>query len=252
MNIEATSEDGSFQDILLVLELLTNISTKDCIDLGEQTPTTPDQQNAPSSNITAADVCIYGLNFIMPLMTLELLKYPQLCTQYFRMITFICEFYPDKVCELQTDLLSKLLQSIQLGLTNFGSDVVTWSLEAIQLLATNIYKRSLQSSQMYIVLLPFLKLLIDLILSHQLPNDVSTHASLSLYSLICIYPEQYAGIVQNLIRLQEDPQIAERLANAFNDLTMGLKLNCERQSRMKFRDKFDKFIVNVHGFLLIK
>ena len=48
-------------------------------------------------SVTAADVCLYGLNIIMPLMSAELLKFPNLCLQYFKTITFVCEIYPEKV-----------------------------------------------------------------------------------------------------------------------------------------------------------
>ena len=47
--------------------------------------------------VSAAEVCLYGLNIVMPLMTLEMLKFPSLCLQYFRTVTLACEIYPEKV-----------------------------------------------------------------------------------------------------------------------------------------------------------
>ena len=52
------------------------------------------QQQPP---VSAAEVCLFGLNIVMPLMTLELLKFPSLCLQYFRTVTLVCEIYPEKV-----------------------------------------------------------------------------------------------------------------------------------------------------------
>ena len=52
------------------------------------------QQQQP---LSAAEVCLFGLNIVMPLMTLELLKFPSLCLQYFRTVTLVCEIYPEKV-----------------------------------------------------------------------------------------------------------------------------------------------------------
>ena len=54
------------------------------------------QQQQP---LSAAEVCLFGLNIVMPLMTLELLKFPSLCLQYFRTVTLVCEIYPEKVSE---------------------------------------------------------------------------------------------------------------------------------------------------------
>ena len=56
------------------------------------------QQQQP---VSAAEVCLFGLNIVMPLMTLELLKFPSLCLQYFRTTTLVCEIYPEKVRETE-------------------------------------------------------------------------------------------------------------------------------------------------------
>lgn len=55
--------------------------------------------------VAAADVCLFGLNIIMPLMSRELLRLPTLCSQYFKMVTFIAEIYPSKVCQLPDELM---------------------------------------------------------------------------------------------------------------------------------------------------
>ena len=47
--------------------------------------------------VAAADVCLYGLNTVMPLMTAELLRFPALCSRYFKLITFLCEITPTRV-----------------------------------------------------------------------------------------------------------------------------------------------------------
>ena len=73
---------------------------KDFIDLSP-----PDNGTENGENVTAADVCLYGLNIIMPLMSAELLKFPNLCLQYFRTITFVCEIYPEKVHYCYDDYL---------------------------------------------------------------------------------------------------------------------------------------------------
>lgn len=243
---EIAAEETSFQDLLLVMELLTNVLTKDCVDLSSFEVQTDENQ------VTAADVCLYGINFIMPLMTLDLLKYPALCVQYYKMITFVNDIYPQKVCQLPEDLLRKLLGSIEIGLTHFGADVIMSCLDFIQVLATHIKTNELQSTQVYQLAAPLLKLLLDLILSHQINSDMLNTASTTLFALICCYSDQYQNYVQNLIHGQSDTRVAERLANAFTELTANIELKPERQWKLKFRDSFDKFIIDVHGFLLIK
>lgn len=246
LSSETIAEENSYQDLLLVMELLTNLLAKDCVDLA------PFEETVNEPHVTAADVVLYGLNFIMPLMTIDLLKYPALCVQYYKMITFANEIYPQKVVELPEELFQKLIASVELGLTNFGSDVLMTCLDFIQVLATHIQSSGVQDSRVHRMVMPLLKLLLDLILSHQINSDMFNAASTTLFALICCYSEQYKTYVQNLIQSQTDPVNAERLATAFTELTHNIELKPERLFKLKFREKFDTFIVNVHGFLLIK
>ncbi len=90
--VEKETEEEQFRDLLLLMELLTNLLSKDLIDLAPQ-----EESSSGNSSVSAAEVCLFGLNIVMPLMTLELLKFPSLCLQYFRTITLVCEIFPEKV-----------------------------------------------------------------------------------------------------------------------------------------------------------
>lgn len=92
----------------------------------------------------------------------------------------------------------------------------------------------------------------NLILSHQINADVVSNTCIPLYNLICCYQEQYQQIVQNLLAAQSDPQIAQRLAAAFTELTENIELHIQSTQMLKFRMNFDTFIVNVQGFLMVK
>lgn len=70
--------------------------------------------------------------------------------------------------------------------------------------------------------------------------------------MLNLFQADYQHLVQGLLDSQQDQLVAERLAKAFTELTSNITLNTERQNRIKFRDNFEKFIVNVHGFLLVK
>lgn len=234
-----------FQDLALVLDLLTFILSKDCIDLCTTT-------NLEEVTVTASDVSLFGLNFIMPLMTHELLKYPSLCTQYYRLLVLINDIYPEKICNLPADMLRTLLHTIELGLVNFGSDIVQACLDFVQGMASYIFRHKLLDSPFAELLRPFLKLLMDLTLSHQINSDSISSASTCIYTLICCFQEDYQALVRALIQMQSDPLTAERLAAAFNNLTLLVAMTCERQPKLRFRENFDKFIANVHGFLLVK
>ncbi|CAH1119298.1 unnamed protein product [Phaedon cochleariae] len=242
---ETFAEEFTYQDLGLVLDLLTFILSKDCFDLCQDT-------GNEEINVSASDVSLFGLNFIMPLMTINLLKFPSLCTQYYRLLVLINDIYPEKICNLPPELLQTLLRSIEIGLTNFGPDIVQACLDFIQGMATYIFRHAMLNSPFSQALRPFLKVLMDLTLSHQINSDLISTASTSIYALMCCFQEDYKMLVQSLIQNQPDPMTAERLAAAFNNLVSNVDMTCDRLPKLKFRDNFDKFVVNVHGFLLIK
>ncbi|XP_046738110.1 exportin-4-like isoform X2 [Diprion similis] len=245
--VENTAEEDTFQDILLLMQLLTNLLTKEIIDCSHTEPAGNPEQNA-----SPVDVFLFGLNIIMPLMTMDLLKFPSLCLEYFKMITFVCEIHPEKVFDLPAELLSQLLASVELGLFSFGHEITILCCDIIQVLAKHIYSEGKKGRPKNQLMAPFMNLLMNLILSHQINSDLISSTSIPLYYLICCYQEQYQQLVQSFLAAQTDPRIAERLTAAFVQLTASIQLDTERPQRLKFRDNFDKFIVNVQGFLMVK
>ncbi|XP_058796622.1 exportin-4-like [Phymastichus coffea] len=245
VTIDATAEEDTFQDILLLMQLITQIVSFDFM-LNPLTETRPGQ-------ITPANVFFHGFNVIMPMMTIELLKFPTLCLQYYKMITIICETYPEKVIGLPPEMLSQMLVSIELGLYSFGYKITIHCCDIIQVMAKHIYTAAMKNQQQpNHLMMPFLSLLMNLILTHQINSDLIPNASVPLYHLICCYQDQYKQIVQNLISEQPSQYTSERLAAAFNALAVNVDFTNERVHMFKFRDNFDKFIVDVQGFLMVK
>lgn len=84
LTTDSTAEEDSFQDILLLMRLLTNLLIKDIFNLNHEVNQTTSQLASATSTaepVPSTDVFLYGLNIIMPLMTMNLLKFPSLCLQ---------------------------------------------------------------------------------------------------------------------------------------------------------------------------
>ena len=64
--------------------------------------------------------------------------------------------------------------------------------------------------------------------------------------------DTYQELVKYLIESQTDPGNRQRLMEAFRKLTVELPMSAERIYRIRFRENFEKFVVEVRGFLLIK
>lgn len=244
-SLEAGTEEDAFHDIQLLMELLTTLLSKDFIDLSPAV-----DSNGVESGVTASDICLYGLSILMPLMTVDLLKFPSLCLQYYKMITFVCELCPEKVMTLSEELLKGILSTIQLGLQSFGQDVNNLCCDFIQALGSHVHSTGRHAS--FTFLLPFVKILMDMILCRQVNSDVLVNTGRALFVLICCYQDEYRRIVDGWINAQPNLGVKQRLASAFNDLTSQLSLNTDCRQKARFKEAFDKFVIDVHGFLLVK
>ncbi|CAD6221300.1 GSCOCG00005136001-RA-CDS [Cotesia congregata] len=222
---DSTNEENTYEDILLLMQLLTHLLSEDMFRLDH--------------------VFLYGLNIIMPMMTLELLKFPSLCHQYFKMITLICEMHPRKVCELPLDLLKQLMASVELGFYSFGNDVTNICCDIIRLIAKYLHGENLKGHPKNPIIAPFMNVIMNLVLSQQIYSDLISYISTPMYYLICCYQEEYQKLVENFIASQPNQVVAQRLATAFNNLTANISMTTEQSERLKFRNNFESFAVAV-------
>ncbi|XP_078047104.1 exportin-4 isoform X2 [Augochlora pura] len=211
------SEEGNYQDIQFIMEMLCDLSQS---------------ANRPK---LLADVFLCGLNIITPIVTINLLQFPILCSLYYRMITCFCENFPDKACNLPPELMRPMLESLEWGLFMSINQVPKLCLEIISYLAEHIYSHPTQ------ILAPFLKLLMTALFSQQIDDDFIPSARYPLYYLIICYQEEYKQIVQNILAAQTDQQIVHRLAEAFTKLTTN-------PSNLDY----EEIIINVRLILMMK
>ncbi|XP_014251089.1 exportin-4-like [Cimex lectularius] len=244
-SIHPNMEEDTFNDIHLLMELLLTIYAKDCIDLS---PAEDVPQSEPS--VTATDICLYGLKILMPLMTIELLKCPTLSLLYYKIIAFVCELYPKKILRQEPALLEGILQTVQLGLQSLGREINALCCEFIVALGTCIFSEDLGGSCKLLV--PFIKILMDMILCQQVNSSNFQNIGKALFVLMCCYKEEYQRSVQWWVDSQTDPAVAQRLANCFTQLTENIPLSIQRRNMAQFKESFEKFVVEVPLFLLVK
>lgn len=111
--------------------------------------------------VAAVDVCLFGVRTIMPLMTAELLRFPTLCQQYYKMVCFAAEIYPERVATLPEDQLSYLVGSVHMGFTAFGPDISSLCCDFVFVLCQHLHSNmeQLASSPCREMLHPILKVL---------------------------------------------------------------------------------------------
>ncbi|XP_063954401.1 exportin-4-like isoform X1 [Lytechinus pictus] len=246
---DVLAEEEQYHDISILIELLTEIISKDMTDFLH------DDEPNPASNVSAPDVVLYGLNLLLPLINQELLRFPTLCQQYFRLVTSIGELYPERLVCLPGALFQNLMVSIEAGLTEFGSDVSCMTLDALTSMAEHCAKnrQMVAGSQLDHAMEHFLRVLFDTIVRQSFDMDIIPAAGCAFYTLICSHHEKYTELVNSILRHQPNPSNYQRLATAFSQLTPNNEvLNLDRAHRIKFQSQLESFLVNARPLLIVK
>ncbi|CAB4058836.1 unnamed protein product [Lepeophtheirus salmonis] len=137
-DLQKEMEEEQFNDVLLLMKLLTSLLSKDFFSLVRGDP--------GEDTISAADFCLFA----------SILK----------TITSICKFYPDKICNLNPlELQNNLIASLELGLTTIAGVDCVFSLccEFIQSICLHIMETNNKDVPIYQSIRPFLKLILDLV-----------------------------------------------------------------------------------------
>uniref|UniRef100_A0A8C7X7S9 Exportin-4 n=2 Tax=Oryzias sinensis TaxID=183150 RepID=A0A8C7X7S9_9TELE len=253
---DATAEEDQYQDLLLIMELLTNLLSKEFIDFSDTDEVFRNQdQGTPASSrtVSAADVVLYGVNIVLPLMSQDLLKFPSLCNQYYKLITFICEIFPEKIPQLPEDLFKSLMFSLELGMTSMGSEISQLCLEALSPLTEQCAKNQEKDSPLFIATRHFLKLVFDMLVLQKHNTEMTVAAGEALYTLVCLHQVEYSELVETLLSSQRDAIIYQRLADAFNKLTASsTPPTMDRKQKLAFLKSLEEFVANVGGLLCVK
>ncbi|XP_077436841.1 exportin-4 isoform X2 [Vanacampus margaritifer] len=253
---DAAAEEDQYQDLLLIMELLTNLLSKEFIDFSDTDEVfrSPEQGTPASSRpVSAADVVLYGVNIVLPLMSQDLLKFPSLCNQYYKLITFICEIFPEKIPQLPEDLFKSLMFSLELGMTSMGSEISQLCLEALSPLAEQCAKNQEKDTPLFMATRHFLKLVFDMLVLQKHNTEITVAAGEALYTLVCLHQAEYSDLVESLLSSQRDAVIYGRLVAAFNALTASSTPPAmERKQKMAFLKSLDDFVANVGGLLCVK
>ncbi|XP_045460234.1 exportin-4-like isoform X2 [Harmonia axyridis] len=241
---DKSAEESIIQDLSLILDILTYLLSKDYLDF------------CPSDNaenaVKASTHVMQGFCIIMPFLNSDMLKYPNLCLQYYRLLTHINDMCPKEICYLSNGVMMSILGTIEVGLSQFGPEITQSCLDFITRVCGYMFKHKLSHERIYEVLRPSVRMLLNMTLSNQINSDLLSSVGECMYLLMCCYPEEYEMSTNAMVQMQQDPMVSNRLAAAFERLLSGVEFDNERTSRVKFKSNFEKFVFHVQGFLLVK
>ncbi|KAK7337953.1 hypothetical protein VNO77_18547 [Canavalia gladiata] len=253
------AKTDKYRDLRALLQLLSSLCSKDMIDFSS------DSIETQGTNIS--QVVYFGLHIVTPLISMDLLKYPKLCHDYFSLLSHMLEVYPETFAQLNSEAFAHILGTLDFGLHHQDADVVSKCLRALQALASYHYKETgngnvgLGAHAMGLkdssgnfregFLSRFLRSLLQLLLFEDYSSDLISVAADALLPLILCEQGLYQRLGNELIERQANPTLRSRLANALHALTSAnqLSTSLDRINYQRFRKNLNSFLVEVRGFL---
>jgi hypothetical protein len=250
----AAVEDQSYEDIAFALQLLIQLGTKDFIDAcssGEVVGTAP-----------VTDVIFFGLQQILPLMTQGLLQVQTLCAQFFELVGFMMDTYPEKVGLLPNELFDSLFESLLFGMSYHDSNVAKCSLHGL----ASLFREHLTSQ----ILAPHFgrrpdildvcarRLLSEVVFQPVIIDRVEA-AGMALLPLAACDLNRFSAVVGAMSNQVSDPSQQARFNAAFSKLLQPeviAKVKSTgyegRMNRVRFKQEFAVFVNDVNAFLVLK
>lgn len=253
------SQVEKYKDLRALLQLLTNLSSKDLIDFASE-------GSSEAENPDVAQMVYLGLHIITPLVSVDLLKYPKLCRQYYTLVAHMLEVYPEKIAKLSKEGFDSIMGTLEFGLRHQDVEVVNMSLTALNAVAFYHYQaicRGQEGLGLHVTgtesncvleehtLAYFLRSLMQYLLFEDYSNDLVDPAADALLPLILCNTAIYQRMAQDFVEGQQSVVIQSRLAAAFHMLINGNQVtsSLDRVNRRRFRENLYNFLAEVRGFL---
>ena len=245
-------EEQAYGDILCAIQLLTNLGAKDFIDVCKV-----DGTGVESKQVT--DMIFFGLQQILPLMTKGLLQYPTLCEQFFELVGFMVDNYPEQVGALPADLYQSIMDALLFGMGHVQAAIAKNSLHGLASLFREHLCHDILAgplAQKPDLLDECTRRLLQDVVFQSVVIDRVEAAGMALLPLIAVDLARFGALVQALTQQASDPA---RLQAAFDSLVdPSLLANAAKSGyegrivRVKFKKNFETFVSEVHSFLVIK
>ncbi|KAI5659953.1 hypothetical protein M9H77_28746 [Catharanthus roseus] len=260
--LKSEADTEKYKDLRALLQLLASLCSKDFVDFSSV------PIEAHGTNIS--QVVYTGLHIVTPLITLELLKYPKLCHDYFALISHMLEVYPEMVTQLNSEAFAHIIGTLGFGLHHQVLEVVDYCLSALRALASYHYKeigagkaglgsyaagyKDADGNIQEGILCQFLRSLLQMLLFEDYSSDLVSSAADALLPLILCEQNLYQRLGNELIERLGTPTLRSRLANALQALTSSNNLSSklDRTNKQKFRKNLRDFLIEVRGFLRTK
>ncbi|CAB3406845.1 unnamed protein product [Caenorhabditis bovis] len=236
----ADDEDKG-SDLVLFLDILSNVLSKDFLTLGEENVS------------TGAKVVITSLEMLLTIMNETILLMPEVALKFFRLILYLVEFSPEAIVEMSDGLISSLCQCMKLGMSGqFGTEIISTSLESLTEVvlhfaaADHKQKCTQQLAQQFKEMIPAV---FETCLANTCDTSLYAESCSAVYSLIAFEKRFFEEYVSDLLSKKSNEAARHVLEEAFTQLLDAPMVTANRRGRIAFRAKMDSFLEKIQGLL---
>lgn len=107
----AERREEQYDDLRALLKLLTNITSIETFESFTQT--------------LVSDAVFHGLDVVIPLIDIDLLKFPKLRRSYYALLAHMVEVYPERMCALPFHAFHQVIATIEFGISLSGDPEIS-------------------------------------------------------------------------------------------------------------------------------
>jgi len=260
------SEEDWAQDVKALLQILCNVAERDQLDFSE--PVAPHPVNGVGSgqqSLTSSDVVFRGIDLVFPLISNELLQYPGLAQEFFKLLSIIVDVYPENVANLNASLFVPVVKALEFGMVDHRVDVSRKSFEAISCLAefhvdqrtrgkVGLGKNINGDGGSVSIFLQILQQVFSFVIFQTFDASLLNSAANAMFALIAAEKDDFFAMISQVIANQQDELTRQRLRQAFEILVSsnGIEFNLTMTNRRKFQANLLNFVNDVRGFMCQK
>lgn len=260
------------RDLRALMKLLGYVWQRDLADIEEQEGSggfgagkrpSDDAGGRANGLLDVTQVVLAGLHLLLPLLSLELLKYPKLCQLYYRLLQDLLELHTEQVAALPRDQFALLMKTLEVGIMHTEASVCQSAMEGLSGLATYHYK-STSSGRQGLVSHPWqdgvsitahmLQVLMRRILLEDTPQDLLELSADALLPLLLTESSTFHQLGHQLLSAEADAQHHKALGDALGRLmaSNGVTTDLSRANKRRFRSNLCEMVASVRGLLRVR
>lgn len=227
VSLLSTAEEDSLEDLQLLLKLSKYFLQVALFDVG------------PESESDCEEVCLTTLQYILPMVTMDMLKYPTFCLNFYETLQM---FVDKSLIQVQPEFMAAIIQCTTMGLQAFGAEIQSVCLGIVNLLASTVYYDQNPESYLFVALRPSVQLVFGMILRHDIDTDNRNECCRAMFTMLCAYRRHYDEVMTSMLQTCPDPAKMEKLRTELMELVQRDTLSNNRIIFAQFTRRFEKFM----------